>query len=496
MEDPPGVPESRGLLGSPPGSSGTLELPTPNLGPPIGGRVGPSVSRAPVGALNPPGRPTGREGAADFRITPVEPAPIPAYGAPDVEEAPTFLGPESGLTLDSAIDLLIRRNLSLIALRLEVPMADADILTASLRANPIVYADAQLVPYGRYWTGRPGGQTQYDVNVTYPIDVTRKRRARTRVAEQAKRVTEAQLQDAVRLQIDNLYTAFVDVAEAAQTVQYSEQYVQGLTRRHRLSQTRHQAGTLELAAVESIRAQLEQAQLQLREAREGLVTKTLALAVLLDLPRAEAETLQVRDLGRDTRELNESDEALIKRALTTRPDLIAYRLGVQRSQADVALARANRYSDVYLLYQPYTFQDNRPLGLKSATSWALGVTATLPIYNRNQGNVQRARINVRQTQIELSLLERQIAHEVEVVLREFRLSRISILEYEREVIPASRAVLERAQRRFDVSEAAPEEYLEAQRDFNEVFRLYRAALLRHRRSMLDLNTAVGARILP
>jgi cobalt-zinc-cadmium efflux system outer membrane protein len=39
-------------------------------------------------------------------------------------------------------------------------------------------------------------------------------------------------------------------------------------------------------------------------------------------------------------------------------------------------------------------------------------------------------------------------------------------------------------------------YLEGQRQFNEVVRQYLDALIRHRRSMLRLNTAAGQRILP
>ena len=57
--------------------------------------------------------------------------------------------------------------------------AKADILTAGLRANPILYSDVQCVPYGSFSRARPGGQTQYDVNVSYPLDITRKRQART-----------------------------------------------------------------------------------------------------------------------------------------------------------------------------------------------------------------------------------------------------------------------------------------------------------------------------
>ena len=40
------------------------------------------------------------------------------------------------------------------------------------------------------------------------------------------------------------------------------------------------------------------------------------------------------------------------------------------------------------------------------------------------------------------------------------------------------------------------DYLNAQREYNDVVREYRDLLVRHRRSMLALNTALGLRILP
>ena len=93
----------------------------------------------------------------------------------------------------------------------EIPKARADILTASLRANPIFYADSQLIPYGDFSKERPGGPVQYDINISHPLDVSHKRRARTAVASQAGRVIEAQYQDAVRQQIDSLYDTYVGV---------------------------------------------------------------------------------------------------------------------------------------------------------------------------------------------------------------------------------------------------------------------------------------------
>ncbi len=55
-----------------------------------------------------------------------------------------------------------------------------------------------------------------------------KRRARTQQYKIAKRVSEAQLQDAVRNQIDNLYTVYVDAVAAALTVKFSVVYVEGI----------------------------------------------------------------------------------------------------------------------------------------------------------------------------------------------------------------------------------------------------------------------------
>jgi cobalt-zinc-cadmium efflux system outer membrane protein len=496
VQGPPGLPEARGRLGPAIGASGTSSFEDAgNQGRPLGGRPGPSVSRAPVGGVTPRVGPR-EEAAARFRPPVLEPADIPRYGELEQPAGPEDLGPENGLTLDGAIERLLQQNLNLLALKFEIPMAEADVLTASLRANPIFYADTQLVPYGNYSPSRPGGQTQYDVNVTYPLDVTRKRRARTLVAAKAKRVTEAQFQDAVRLQIDNLYTAYVDVVAAGETLRYSQAYVIGITRLLRVNESLFRGGAVTQSAVDAIRAQVEQAQLQVREAQEALVTTTRTLALLLNLTRPETDALQVRSALRDLRPLPASDESLVQTAMASRPDLLAYRLGIERAQADVRLAKANRYTDVYLLYQPYTLQDNRPLGLKSPTSWAVGVTATLPIYNRNQGNIARSELNVKQTQLEAVALERQVEHDVEAAIREFRLSQTSVVEMEREILPASRRVRDTTLQQFEGGEVNALDFLEAQRDYNEVVRKYRDALVRHRRSMLDLNTAVGTRVLP
>lgn len=174
----------------------------------------------------------------------------------------------------------------------------------------------------------------------------------------------------------------------------------------------------------------------------------------------------------------------------------AARLGVSRAGAELALQRANRFDDVYLFYDPITIQDNSPSGQPSARSWAMGLTFALPIFNRNQGNIARAESNIGQSQLEVSALERRALADVRLADRELRRSRDAIGQIERSILPRSRALLERHRRQFDAGDLSLDDMGSASDDLAEAAQGLRDAIVRHRRAMLDPNTAVGLRILP
>ena len=120
----------------------------------------------------------------------------------------------------------------------------------------------------------------------------------------------------------------------------------------------------------------------------------------------------------------------------------------------------------------------------------------MPVYNRNQGNIERARVNVSQTQTQLAALELRVATEVRDAEREYVQSRHAVEGIERDLLPGAIKLREGALARYHEGEASLGDYLEARRDFNDLLRQYRDAQVRHRRSMLTLNTAVGRRLLP
>jgi cobalt-zinc-cadmium efflux system outer membrane protein len=182
----------------------------------VGGRR--RTSRMPRGGKGHPGA-TSIAASRGMNLPETIPVPIPqtAVTGPATAIDETILddeGPANGLTLDAAIDRVMAANLDIRALRHELTQADADILTAGLRTNPLVYMDTQFIPYGTFNNQRPGGPTQYDLNITYPLDISQKRQARTVVARMARSTLESQFQDIARRQIDTIYRGFVNLHAA------------------------------------------------------------------------------------------------------------------------------------------------------------------------------------------------------------------------------------------------------------------------------------------
>jgi cobalt-zinc-cadmium efflux system outer membrane protein len=430
---------------------------------------------------------------------PLGPSVAPINGPLELPSGREDDGPPDGLTLEQAIDITLERSRDLRAKFYELPQARADTLQASLRANPVFYQDGQLLAYpgSHFSRSVPGGPSQYDTNVTFLLDVTRQRQARTMVATRAERVLEAQYQEAVRQRIDDIYDAYVlGALSARQLARYSRSSVKGMESLYSNTQQLYSKGGVSLGDLNRVKIQLRTAQLGLDDAEAAYRKAKLDLGSLMNLTLEEVDKLELRGSIYDSAPPPPPVGELRRIALEGRPDIMSFRLGVQRAEADVRLARAQRYSNPYLLFQPFTYQDNTPYGLKSAVSYALGVTVPLPVFNRNQGGVQRSILNVDQTRIELSEVERQALVDVEKAAQEYDVTKREVDELRKEVIPAAQQMIGEARTLYSKGEKGAIDLITAQLEFNQVAKQYLDTAIRHRRSMVNLNTVTGKKILP
>lgn len=432
--------------------------------------------------------------AATVREREAQPLPN-GRGSEEIRAAPEEdEGPPDGLTLDAAIERLLAANYDLAAKYQDIPKARADILSAGLRNDPVIFLSATQLPYQSYSPQRPGTPL-YDLTLVQPLDVSGKHRSSIGVAEREYQVLEVRYQDAVRHEIDRLYTAYVDVLEArvlrntAQTdVTLLSELVE--TARRLVGQGQRPRAELTAATIREARAEvaLRRAELSLQRARRNLAVLLAALE--------QADTLKLRGSLHDRSAPPPCTDELIRLALSSRPDLVSYRLSVERAQAQVKQARAHGIEDVFLFFSPYQATDFSAQGRQTANGWEMGVLLPFPALNRNQGNIARARANVTQTAIEVESVEQQVVSEVRRAATEYEVSRNEVKRYERELLPGVRSVRDDKQRLYASGGQAIDAFLSAQRDYNEVVRQYWQALARHRRGMLELNVAVGRRIFP
>jgi len=437
-----------------------------------GGRPGVSAGRYQPSLVSPPGMNLGPNNG-------VGPAPLPEDNIPLITRpglAGPSDGPPGGIALDEAIGLLLRNNLELRAQCSEISQAEADVLTAGLRANPIIYVDTQQVPYGTFNPKATGIPIQYDANIVHPFDLSGKRRARVTTAVWAKRVVGARYQDAVRRQIDNLHTAYVDALVAQENAELVARKDFGRDIASRVAE---------------------------EDPRAVLMDTQRTLAVLLNLPPGELARRRLRDrldYRREDEPALPPPAALACTALESRPDLAALRFNVARADADITLAKANRYEDVLALYQPYTFHDGRTGDFKNSVAWAAGLTVPFPLYNRQQGNIQKARLIADQARTQLASYEMTVAAEVQDAIEEHEAAHAAIVHTAGDVseLQAMGKIDLKGRYKDDETVQRMLTVLEKLKDESYVEKLRRHgdAIVRHRRSMLRLNTVVGIRVMP
>ncbi len=423
----------------------------------------------------------------------VSPGQVPGGGAlerPATDEE----GPSDGLTLDAAVAMIADQSLSLRSKFQEIPKATADILTAGMRANPLLFGSVDQIPYQRYSPARPG-EVGYGLTIIQPVDINQKRHYRVIAAQRSRDVLQSQYQDAVRLEIDNLQLRYVDVLAARETVRYVDASLIGLSEVRKTIDglvRGQQVSTLEL---DRVAVQIDSAELARQEAIANLDRAKQNLAAMLALPAPDVVFLEVRGSIRTDLSGLPDTEQLLELAYANRPDLRAYQLGVNRAAADVNLAVKERYPDIFVLYTPWGLRDNSQTGGQNASSWGISAMASIPIFNRNQGNIRRAEVNVGQTKLEWQHLTRQIESEVRQSARECQVAVEKVKRLDESILPRAKNIRDKTLAQLQGGQVDSLVYLQSQREYVEIVRQYRDALVDLRRAALHVNTVVGVRLV-
>jgi cobalt-zinc-cadmium efflux system outer membrane protein len=387
------------------------------------------------------------------------------------------------LTIDQAVSEAIDHNLAVIAERYNLAVADARVQTASLRPNPVLTASVMLPD-----------STVFDSNINPREGIVRgdvllergdKRERRIEVAREARSVSDLQLRNTIRSLVLNVQSAFIDVQQAQADLQLARESLAAFNEIVAINTERVRSG--DLASVELARSRLAALQFQndVRSRDTKLAVAVHKLRALLG--RTDANPIAVTgELRRDATAL--LPDALQQQAMQQRPDLQALQRDQARSVADVRLQLAQGKVDFTL-----SAEYHRQLAPNSISGneWGLFFSAPLPFFNRNQGEIERARQEARQATARISALQSDITSDLRSAWDQYTTTHELVNTIEQQMLTQARDVRDTTDYSYRRGEASFIELLDAQRTFNDTMQGYNEARAEFARSLYTLDALTG-----
>ena len=404
----------------------------------------------------------------------------------------------ANVTFDQAINATLLADPKIRAGLEVINQANADLLTSSLPPNPTLTADVQLLPLTRPFTvDRQGGPPQTDYQINYPIDwfLFGKRAAAMASASAGVRVSEADYADLVRTRVRDSATAFYDVVEAKALLDLARKDLENLRRVEAATQKAVDAGGRPLVDLNRTRLEVIKSQQDLREAEKTLAVAKAKLLALMGRrdPDPTFDVSATLDAAVTAQPLP-FQEALAL-AEQNRPDIRSMRLQVEKAGRDIHTERTKAYPQVTpQLGYTHQFQQ-KAIGFPDADSWMMSVSLPLPFFDRNQGNIAKARSIRSQSAFNLEAGLIDLRAEIVEAVQEFRTAYQNAGAVAEEQVRLARDVRDSIEKSFQVGGRTLLEVLDAEREYRDTYRTYIMNRANYWRALYKFNSAVGRQVL-
>jgi len=399
------------------------------------------------------------------------------------------------MDVKQAIAEAIDRNLGLLAERANLTVAEAARISARLRPNPVVSAAADHLNNSlgtRFSQINAAGPTEISLRVDLPIERARKRELRLETATLARTVAEAQLENAIRRLRLDVQLACIDILEAKTKLSLARDNLQALERLVSLNESRLASGAIAPLEVTRTKVAMLQYRTSVRAAELELATSRARLAPLLGR-RSGGQVIDIAgELPAQTPPRRTTLDEIESLAIANRPDLAALQREQARTQADLRLQIAQGKVD-YSVGMEY----RRQQGI-NGTGNMLGffVSAPLPVFNRNQGEIARATAEGERTHRSIRAAQNEILSEVFTAHQEYQSALRLVDEIQKELLVSADEARKTTAYVYQSGATTLLDALDSQRAFNETMLTYYTAQANLSRVATRLAAAAGLETLP
>lgn len=293
-------------------------------------------------------------------------------------------------TVDQVVERAVADNLELRAMRAEVDAARGRLLQAGLRPNPMLDLGGQA--------NVSGPDNNVNIGLSIPLDLNGRKAGRIGVAEREIDMKQAQVSDRERRLSAEVRLKAGDLLAARRNLEFTEELLVTNQKGLGLVRDRVQQGAAPTLEENLVLVEVNRLEASLSMLKSRVEILGLQLRLLAGMPPGEALALQ-GELA--SRPLTLDRTQALAQALAGRPDLVIARAEAAMAQAKIRREEAEGRWDARfnLGYQRQDFGfslngltdrgGTRPIQ-DTFNYVGGGVTITVPVRNKNQGNVAAA----------------------------------------------------------------------------------------------------------
>jgi cobalt-zinc-cadmium efflux system outer membrane protein len=354
-----------------------------------------------------------------------------------------------------------------------VEQARADLRTASLYPNPQLTAGTTLQPLGQTLSStNPGGPPQYNFDLAAPLDplLFGKRSAAKASAQHTVESASADFDDLRRQIRGQVAAAFFDVLEARALLALSREDVDALRNIETLTRRRVELGGAPPIDLDRARLAVISAAQDLRTAETTATAALARLAALLGRTAAEPRFDVAGSLDVLASVPPPDLETAFAKADQVRPDVNSLRRQTEHWKAEAHFQSRVAWPTLQAQVG-YVYQKQEALGAPNQDLWEASLNLSLPVFDRNQGNVAKAESQGRQAVANLELARANLRAELAQNHALLSAAQAAVVADDPDQLGAAGSVRERMEAAYKAGGRTILEVLDAQRAYRDARRL-------------------------
>ena len=367
---------------------------------------------------------------------------------------PASTPPPAPLTMQGAVAYARLHSPAQLGAQVHLSAIRAYEITAGLRLNPNLVAEGTQTSLGK---DDPNGPDFYGIGLQRTFETGGKRTLRLNAARANTSVASAQVDDQRRTLDFNVRTAFTQMLQAKAALAIANDNLTGYQRTVDLMKVRLDVGDVDRTDFERIELQLvgfendqTNAQLNLTQASEQLQLLLGEPSVLPNFDIVGALTLPP---------INQTVTDLENAAIAARPDLQAADRQVRANEAAIRLADAMGKVDPQLGAE-YELSGH-------ANTFGFNVQVPLRIFDRNQGEKERTRLEADSSRLLLIQARNQVINDVDQAYAAYQAAVAQSARYQNKYLAEAAHVRDNLEFAYRNGDATLLDYLSALQDYRQ-----------------------------